>query len=227
MANQTAVMIAYSKADKEIKINNKTIYIYALYDFIESDVKIKIGDILKNVDGNDIENVSTIRKIIESKEVGDTVEIELERGNSTYKANLKIKEVSGVKLIGISFCIIYDYEVTPEIRFKFKSSESGSSAGLMTTLAIYDTLIPEDLTNGLKIAGTGTIEEDGSVGEIGGVKYKLAGAERDDADIFFAPTGENYEEAIKIKKDKNYKIKVIEVKTLNDAINYLKSLKNN
>ena len=97
----------------------------------------------------------------------------------------------------------------------------------MTTLAIYDTLIPEDLTNGLKIAGTGTIEEDGSVGEIGGVKYKLAGAERDDADIFFAPTGENYEEAIKIKKDKNYKIKVIEVKTLNDAINYLKSLKNN
>ncbi len=226
-ANQTAVMIAYYKADKEIKINSKTTYVYALYDFIEPDVKIKIGDILHSIDGNSVENISILREIIQNKNVGDTVELEFERGDSTYKANIKIKDISGVKAIGLAFINIYDYEVTPEIRFKFRDSESGSSAGLMTTLAIYDTLIPEDLTNGLKIAGTGTIEEDGSVGEIGGIKYKLAGAERDDADVFFAPTGENYEEAKKIKKEKGYNVEVIEVKTLDDAINYLKSLKKN
>ena len=97
----------------------------------------------------------------------------------------------------------------------------------MTTLAIYDALIPEDLTNGLKIAGTGTIESDGSIGEIGGIKYKLAGAVSDDADIFFAPSGENYEEAIELKNKRNYDIEIIEVKTLDDAINYLKNLKSN
>lgn len=226
-ANQTAVLFAYSKADKEIKINNTTLYVYAMYEFMESDVKIKIGDILYKVEGKETNDVNYIRELIQSKEVGDTIEFEFKRNDTTYTANVKIKEVSGIKLIGFTFIYIHDYEVYPEISFNFKESESGSSAGLMTTLAIYDSLIPEDLTNGLKIAGTGTIESDGSVGEIGGIKYKLAGAERGNADIFFAPSGENYEEAIKIKEDKNYDIEIVEVKTLDDAINYLKKLKSN
>ena len=95
----------------------------------------------------------------------------------------------------------------------------------MTTLAIYDSLIEEDLTHGLKIAGTGTISIDGTVGDIGGVKYKVGGAEIGGAKIFFVPSGENYEDAIKVKKEKNYKIEIVEVKTIDDAINYLKNYK--
>ena len=226
-ANQKAVMFAYKKANKEINIIDKKLYVYATYDFLESNEKIKAGDILLSVDGKQYDDVSNIKEIINSKEVGDTIQFEFQRNGSSYVTSIKIKEVSGVKAVGIIFYTIYDFEVEPKIAFKFKDSESGSSAGLMTTLAIYDTLIPEDLTNGLKIAGTGTIEEDETVGPIGGVKYKLAGAERDNADIFFAPSGENYEEAIKIKAEKKYDIVVIEIKTLDDAINYLKSLNNN
>ena len=226
-ANQIAVMFAYSKANKEVKINDSYRYVYATYEFMDSDTKIKIGDILLKADGEEINNLYRVKEIIQEKEINDYVELEFDRNGETYTAKIKVQDVSGVKAIGIKFYTIYDYEVDPEIRFKFKDSESGASAGLMTTLAIYDTLIPEDLTNGLKIAGTGTIEEDGSIGEIGGVKYKLAGAVSDDADIFFAPTGENYEEAMELKKKRNYNIKIIEVKTLDDAINYLKSLKNN
>ncbi len=226
-ANQKAVLFAYRKANKEININGKKIYMYASYDFLESDKKIKIGDILLSVDGNLIDSVVSVKDIINSKEVGDTIEFEFQRGESTYKTNLKVKEVSGVKAVGIILYTIYDIEVKPEITFKFRDTESGSSAGLMTTLAIYDSLVPEDLTGGLKIAGTGTIEEDESVGPIGGVKYKLAGAESDGADIFFAPSGENYNEAIRIKNEKNYNIIVIEVKTLDDAINFLKKINSN
>ena len=226
-ANQKAVIFAYRKANKEINYLDKKVYVYATYNFLESDKKIKIGDILVGVDGEVVEDVSLIKEKINSKEVGDTIQFEFQRNDSTYTTSLKIKEISGVKAVGIVFFTIYDLEVEPEITFKFKESESGSSAGLMTTLAIYDSLIPEDLTGGLKIAGTGTIEEDESVGQIGGIKYKLAGAEKDDADIFFAPSGENYEEAIRIKAEKNYNVVVIEVKTLDDAINYLKSINNN
>jgi PDZ domain-containing protein len=226
-ANQKAVLFAYRKANKEINIHGKKIYMYASYDFLESDKKIKIGDILLSVDGNLIDSVVSVKDIINSKEVGDTIEFEFQRGESTYKTNLKVKEVSGVKAVGIILYTIYDIEVKPEITFKFRDTESGSSAGLMTTLAIYDSLVPEDLTGGLKIAGTGTIEEDESVGPIGGVKYKLAGAESDGADIFFAPSGENYNEAIRIKNEKNYNIIVIEVKTLDDAINFLKKINSN
>ena len=226
-ANQKAVLFAYTKANKEIIINDKKIYLYATYDFLKSDKKMKTGDILISVDGEEIDDSSRVKEIINSKEVGDTVEFELQRGTTTYKTNVEIKNYQGIKAIGVVLYTIYDLDVNPEIVFKFKDSESGSSAGLMTTLAIYDSLIPEDLTHGLKIAGTGTIEEDETVGPIGGVKYKLAGAERDHADIFFAPSGENYEEAMKIKKEKKYDIVIIEIKTLDDAINYLKNLKIN
>lgn len=226
-ANQTAVMFAYSKADKQITINNSYRYVYATYEFMESDTKIKPGDILLKADGEEITDLYRVKEMIQNKEDNDYIKLEFDRNGDTYNANVKVKNILGNKLIGIKFYTIYDYEVAPEITFKFRDSESGSSAGLMTTLAIYDALIPEDLTNGLKIAGTGTIESDGSIGEIGGVKYKLAGAVSDDADIFFAPSGENYEEALELKNKRNYDIEIIEVKTLDDAINYLKNLKSN
>ena len=53
----------------------------------------------------------------------------------------------------------------------------------MLTLAIYNSLVDKDITKGKKVVGTGTIEEDGSVGSIGGVKYKLNGAVRQKADV--------------------------------------------
>ena len=90
----------------------------------------------------------------------------------------------------------------------------------MVSLAIYNRLTKEDLTKGRKIVGTGTIDANGNVGEIGGVKYKLAGAVSSKASIFFVPEA-NYEEALKIKKEKGYDIEVVMVKTLNDAVLYL------
>ena len=57
--------------------------------------------------------------------------------------------------------------------------------------------------------------------EIGGVKYKLMGAVKSKADIFFVPE-KNYDEALKVKNEKNYNIDLVMVKTLGEAINYLK-----
>ena len=68
--------------------------------------------------------------------------------------------------------------------------------------------------------GTGTISSDGLVGEIGGVKYKLMGAVKKKADVFLCPK-DNYDEAIRLVKDKDYDIKVVSVNTIEDAINYL------
>ena len=69
------------------------------------------------------------------------------------------------------------------IKVKTKSSESGASGGFMTALAIYNALTSDDITKGKIIAGTGTIDSEGNVGVIGGVKYKLSGAVKNHADI--------------------------------------------
>ena len=57
----------------------------------------------------------------------------------------------------------------------------------MFSLAIYDTLTPGSLTDDEIVAGTGEIRPDGSVGPIGGIAQKIAGAERDGAELFLVP----------------------------------------
>jgi PDZ domain-containing protein len=63
----------------------------------------------------------------------------------------------------------------------------GPSAGLMFSLAIYDTLTPGSLTKGHDIAGTGEITSDGTVGAIGGIQQKIVGAREDGAQLFLVP----------------------------------------
>lgn len=71
---------------------------------------------------------------------------------------------------------------------KINSHEIGApSAGLMFTLEIYNQLVEEDLTKGHEIAGTGTINEKGEVGPIGGINQKVVVASDAGAEVFFAP----------------------------------------
>ena len=231
-ANQNAVIQAYTKANKEIKINKRNLYVAIVNSIVKSDETIKVGDIIRKVDDIEIEDFNNLTSYINSKEDGDTVALTFERNNKEYTTNARVNEITFEnnekrRLVGVEFIELLDFEVNPSIKFNFSNSESGSSAGLMTTLAIYDTLIEEDLTHGLKIAGTGTISKNGLVGEIGGVNYKLKGAVMGKADIFFVPSGENYEEAIKLKEEKDYDIEIVEVKTFDDAVEYLKKYNKN
>ena len=119
----------------------------------------------------------------------------------------------------------FDIESNVNVQIDSKASESGPSGGMMMALMAYNAVTKQDLTNGLKIVGTGTIDLDGNVGEIGGVKYKLMGAVKNKADVFFVPV-ENYDEAIEVKNKKKYDIEVVKVATLKDAINYLEKIGN-
>jgi len=95
----------------------------------------------------------------------------------------------------------------------------GPSVGLMFTLTVYDELTPEDLTGGRQIAGTGTIDLRGSVGPIGGVAQKVAAAEAAGANYFLVPVA-NAADARRVAR----RMKVIEVATVEQAIEFLRSL---
>ena len=141
-----------------------------------------------------------------------------EKEKYAYVINLE-----GEKKVGISIVTEYDFESDPKLEMKTKASEAGSSGGLMLSLEIYDKLTSKDLSHGKKVMGTGTIDEDGNVGAIGGVKYKMLGAQKDGADIFFVPK-ENYDEAKKVYKKNNLSFELVMVETFDEAINYLNNL---
>jgi PDZ domain-containing protein len=97
----------------------------------------------------------------------------------------------------------------------------GPSAGLMFTLGIIDKLDPTDLTGGKIIAGTGTIDNDGNVGVIGGIPQKMVAAYGAGARYFLAPTG-NCAEAL---GSPVAGLKLIKVTNLNDALTALADLR--
>ncbi len=110
----------------------------------------------------------------------------------------------------------------PPFTLEIKLDEiGGPSAGLMFTLGIIDKLTPEDLTGGKVVAGTGTIDGDGNVGEIGGIPQKLVGAKRAGAQVFLVPEG-NCEEA---KQNAVDGLPMYRVATLDDALSALEAMR--
>lgn len=212
---------AYTKAGKKIIINDKKHYI--TYISKESDTNLKVLDQIDSIDGKKYENLKEFQDYISSLEINDKVNITVLANGKTENRYAIVKDFDGLKKIGIAITTDYDYETTPKIEIKTKSSEAGSSGGLMLTLALYDEITEKDLSHGKNIMGTGTINEFGEVGAIGGVKYKMLGASKDKADIFFIPK-DNYEEALEVYKKFDLKYDLVMVETLDDAINYLNNL---
>lgn len=222
-ANQTAIMLAYQKAGKEVRIKNKHFYIIYVEDKEEDG--LRVGDELLKVNGKEIENVEDYTNEIQNHEVGEKIKVTVKRDDKEKDVMATVKEGDDYKVTGVSVSTIYEYKTNPKVELNFKDSEGGPSGGLMLTLAIYDKLTKGDLTNGLKIVGTGTISSDGTVGEIGGVKYKLNGAVKAKADLFLVPKGDNYKEALKEKEEHDYDIEIKAIGTFDEAVEYLESLK--
>lgn len=212
-ANDIATIVAYRNAKKNIKISKIDFYVTYINKNAKTNLKIK--DKILKIDNKKVNSLEEIKEIINKYEVGETVKIKTTNGIK----NATIYEENNQKLIGIM--ITSDYTFENPIKFKFNNQESGSSGGLMMTLTIYNYLTNDSLTNKRKIVGTGTIDINGTVGKIDGVKYKLISAANYKADIFLVPY-DNYIEAINIKNKYNYDIKIYPVNTIEEAIEYLK-----
>lgn len=215
-----ATIVAYEKADKELRITNNVNNVSYIADFANTDVELY--DIVLSADGIKINDISDMKTLVNSHEVGDSLKIMVERNGKEEECFAYVTDQEGEKKIGIAFLTTYEYETDPEIEVKVKSSESGSSGGLMLSLAIYNKLVEYDITHGLTIVGTGTIDATGNVGKIDGIKYKLLGASKK-TDIFLCPE-ENYEEALRVKKEYNLDMEIKMVKTFDEAVEYLSNL---
>lgn len=215
-----ATILAYQTAGKSIDITTEVNNIVFISD--EANTDLEIYDELLTADGKEIKTVDELREIVNSKNEGEVIEFTVNRNGSVKNCSAKIYDTSDGLKVGISFLTTYEYDTDPEITVETRSSESGSSGGLMLTLAIYNALVPEDITKGRTIVGTGTISLDGTVGAIDGVKYKILGAVKNDADIFLCPD-ENYEEALEVKEEFDLDIVIHSVATFSEALDYLAS----
>lgn len=219
-ANDNAIISAYHMANENLVINKEMLKV--LYIDKDSDTNLAIGDIILKIGDIVINSYDEMKESLSSYEIGEKVFVTILRDDKEEIGYFVVRDMEGAKKAGIYLVKLYDYDLAKKVEFNFPDKEGGPSGGLMLSLAIYNRLTSFDITKGRKVAGTGTIDENGHVGEIGGIKYKVMGAAKGDADVFFVPE-ENFEEAIKIKNEKGYDLNIVKVKTLSEAISYLRS----
>ena len=201
-----------------VNLENNIVYIAP-----EAKTDLKVGDILLECNGKKVESAEEIKALVDTLDYGTKMNFKVLRDKKEINATGEVVNIDDQHYIGISVTTTFDIKSELNIEIKSKDSEAGPSGGMMMALMTYNAITKQDLTHGKKIVGTGTISLDGTVGEIGGIKYKVMGAARDKADVFLVPK-DNYDDAIKVKEEKKYKLEIVKVETLQDAINYLENL---
>ncbi|WP_182380089.1 PDZ domain-containing protein [Nocardioides sp. WS12] len=147
--------------------------------------KLLVHDIFQEVDGTPITTGDDVVKAVRKHTDTSNVEFKILRDGRELNVRVKPKIEEGTPRVGVSVGLGYDFPF--KITLRVDPSVGGPSAGLMFSLAIYDTLTPGSLTGGEIIAGTGELQPDGTVGPIGGIEQKIAGAQEAGAKLFFVP----------------------------------------
>lgn len=158
---------------------------------------LKPGDELKTIDDSLVSSATDLRDKIRAHPPGDSVRVGYVRDGKAAAARIKTAAApdgSGRSFIGIAPSERCPCKTPYEVKIALGEDVGGPSAGLMFTLGILDTLTPGELTRGLTIAGTGTMDVDGQIGPIGGIQQKLIAAKRKRAVAFLVPDG-NWAEA--------------------------------
>ncbi|MGD7706565.1 YlbL family protein [Microlunatus sp. Y2014] len=149
------------------------------------------GDFVTAVDGVPVTTPDEAAAVIGAHDAreqgsGGDLELALLRGDQPMTVRLRPRAGSTpAERLGLTLVAGHRTPVT--VRFAIPEELGGPSAGLAFALAIYDKVTPGALLDGQHVAATGTIDVDGRVGAIGGIRSKVVGAEAAGATVFLVP----------------------------------------
>lgn len=220
-SKRTAIAVALEHAGYDIELTGEGVLVSGLVEDAPAAGVLQVGDVIVEIDGERVEWAPDSIRLISDHEIGDTLSLRLTRDGKQLDVEVTlIEHVNDPSRPMVGFLASTYNEHLGDLPFPvFIDSENigGPSAGLMYTLTIIEILGEEDLTRGRRIAGTGVIGSDGSIGAIGSIRQKVAAARAEGADILFVPEG-NYERAMTIDPGD---MVVVPVATIDDAIAYL------
>lgn len=159
-----------------------------------ADGVVEVGDVVVGVDGESVALDADVISVIGARAPGDTATLQLVGADGTEREETvtfiarpgdEDRAYLGVALTTKD--LAFDFPFAVDVQ---SERIGGPSAGLAFTLEVIDVLTPGELTGGRTVATTGTIELDGTVGEVGGVAQKTIAVRRSGADLFIVPSGE-------------------------------------
>ena len=223
-SENVAIAVALKNIGYDIESKGDGVSVVGILDDSPVQNKLKKGDLLNSINAIEISSASEFISTLRTYNIGETVSIGLLREVQGSLEQLYIEttliehvEYEGEPMVGFLATTVnerFDFPFEVDIK---TGNVGGPSAGLMMALNVYNNLIPEDITNSMIIAGTGTIEIDGSVGPVGGIKQKIIAAKRAGAELIIVPVA-NFEEAKVFETDKTA---IVEVDSFAEALSVI------
>ena len=213
-SQQEAVAASLTELGYEIP---RTLTVQTIVEGSPADGLLKKGDQITTVDGTPATDLTVLRKLVSDNGTGTPAEIGILRSGRPSTVEVTPVESDAGVVVGVGVGVTYAFPFDVDIELE---NVGGPSAGMMFALGIYDKLTPGSLTGGARVAGTGTIDAQGAVGAIGGIRQKLYGAERAGATWFLAPQSNCDEVAGHVPSG----LKVVSVRTLADSLAALKAI---
>lgn len=239
-AANAAVVAAFKAAKKPVRITYQGILVMSIQQNSAFAADLHLGDTITAINGVHYNKAQDYVDAIKRYKAGTKVSVTFTHKGKSRTVRRALIHLKGTKRAGLGITLTDHTSVrsTPQVAID-AGSIGGPSAGLMFALETYDQVSGRDLRRGRTIAGTGTIDDAGVVGVIGGIDKKVYAASKAGASIFFAPDVpasksllkldpsyvNNYVAAKKAAKKMGTKMKIVPVKHLQDAIDYLNAKK--
>lgn len=221
-ANAAGSAIALQKVGLGKGITSHGVRITAVLQNTKASEVLQPSDIIIALNGQSITMNQELSERMQLIKPGETIRLTVLRNNAKDDLNVPTRaneEDPTRASIGIMIANELQYDIPKLVTYhSYLLHEGGPSHGAMLALTLIDQLTPCGVTYGHHVAGTGTIEPDGSVGAVGGLVQKAYTISRTNADVFFVPV-ENEADARKGAPDLN----IVPVRTLNDILNWLKA----
>ena len=223
-SENVAIAVALKNVGYEISSKGDGVSVVGLLDDSPVKEKLKKGDLLNSINNKEINSTTEFIATLRTYSIGETVSIGLLREVDGELKQMFVEttliehvEYEGEPMVGFLATTVNErFDFPFEIDIK-TGNVGGPSAGLMMALNVYNNLIPEDITNSMIVAGTGTIEIDGSVGPVGGIKQKIIAAKRAGAELILVPIA-NFEEAIPFETEKTA---IVAVDSFDEALSVI------
>lgn len=223
-SKQKALGVAFETLGYEDAVTGTGATVVQVVPDSPADGVLSPGDAIVSVDGTPVTVDYEAVHALGEHRPGDTVTLGIEpEGGERREIEVRLAEnpqVTGKPFLGVSLQT-KDLELDFPFDVELQSERiGGPSAGLAFTLSIIDVLTAGELTGGERVAVTGTIELDGSVGEVGGVVQKAAAVRDAGIDLFLVPRGEL--EAARAAADDGLRVEAVD--DVDDALRILADL---
>ena len=221
-SQHTAIVVALEHLGYEIPRHASGVIVSETLSGTSAAESLERGDVIVGIDGVPVGDLKDLAEALDSRSAGQEVVLDVEQADDGTVTSVMLELVEspdepGRALIGVGARERTDLgELPVEIRID-SGSIGGPSAGLALTLGVIDLLSPGELTGQRKVAATGTILLDGSVGAVGEVDQKAIAAERAGVDLFLVPRPNLSDALGHVSGD----MRVVGVETLQEALDAL------